>query len=75
MSETPNPDNSVQNSEFMTPLEFFKTYKTSRSVFYREVQAGRLRIRKIGRATRIAVVDAEAWASSLPTQGGEASNG
>ena len=75
MSEISNRNDSVRNPKFMTPSEFFETYKTSRSVFYREVQAGRLRVRKIGRATRIAVSDAEAWASSLPTQGGEASNG
>lgn len=72
MTGAPNSNESGQWAGFMTPPEFMETYKTSRSAFYREVQAGRLRIRKIGRATRIAVADAEAWAASLPTQGGEA---
>jgi len=59
----------------LTVAEFKDRYKISHSAFYREVAANRIPIRKIGRATRIAVADAEAWASSLPTQRGEASNG
>lgn len=55
--------------------DFCDRYATSRSVAYREIAAGRLRVTKIGSATRIKIEDAEAWASSLPTQGGEASNG
>ena len=74
MSDSPTPSDTSRSRGLMTPSEFFETYKTSRSVFYREVQAGRIRIRKIGRSTRIALDDAEAWAASLPTNGGEASN-
>ncbi|GAA5045599.1 hypothetical protein GCM10023208_00240 [Erythrobacter westpacificensis] len=59
----------------LTVAEFKNRYKISHSAFYREVAANRIPIKKIGRATRIALADAEAWASSLPTQGGEASNG
>lgn len=55
--------------------EFCERYAQSRSAVYREIAAGRLRITKISSATRIKIEDAEAWASSLPTQGGEASNG
>lgn len=61
-------------TELLTVREFKSRYKVSHSAFYREVQKG-LPIRKIGRATRIALTDAEAWAASLPTHGGEVSNG
>ena len=62
-------------TELLTVAEFKDRYKISHSAFYREVAAHRIAIRKIGRATRIALTDAEAWAASLPTHGGEASNG
>lgn len=62
-------------SELLTVAEFKDRYKISHSAFYREVAANRITIRKIGRATRIALSDAEEWAASLPTQGGETSNG
>ncbi|MBA4044756.1 helix-turn-helix domain-containing protein [Erythrobacter tepidarius] len=62
-------------TQLLTVAEFKDRFKISHSAFYREVAANRIPIRKIGRATRIAVADAEAWAASLPTQGGEASNG
>lgn len=60
-------------TELLTVREFKSRYKISHSAFYREVQKG-LPIRKIGRATRIALADAEAWAANLPTQTGEAAN-
>lgn len=53
-------------SKLLTVAEFKDRYKISHSAFYREVKANRLRIRKIGRSTRVAVRDAEAWAESLP---------
>jgi len=49
--------------------DFLNIYSISRSAFYREAAAGRIRLTKIGKTTRIAVEDAEAWASSLPTTG------
>lgn len=61
-------------TQFLTVAEFKERYRLSHSQFYREVAKG-LPIRKIGRATRIALADAEAWAASLPTQSGEVSNG
>lgn len=61
-------------TQLLTVAEFKDRFKISHSAFYREVAANRIPIRKIGRATRIALADAEAWAASLPTQGGEASN-
>lgn len=62
-------------TQLLTVAEFKDRYKISHSAFYREVAAHRIPIRKIGRATRISVADAEAWAASLPTHGGELSNG
>lgn len=46
--------------------EFLELYSISRTAFYREVSAGRLPLVKIGKASRIAIDDAEAWAAALP---------
>ena len=46
---------------------FLEHYALSRSEFYRQVNAGRIRLTKIGRASRVALADAEAWVASLPT--------
>ncbi|MEP0391877.1 MAG: helix-turn-helix domain-containing protein [Erythrobacter sp.] len=54
--------------------EFCVKYGVSRSAVYREISASRLRVTHIGRSVRIKVEDAEAWAASLPTKGGEAAN-
>jgi excisionase family DNA binding protein len=51
---------------FYTVAEFMEAYGIGKTKVYREAQAGRLRIVKIGAASRIAVDDAEAWAGSLP---------
>lgn len=61
-------------TEFMTVAEFKSRYRMSHSAFYREAKAGRIPLKKVGRATRVALADAEAWAASLPTQTGETSN-
>lgn len=47
--------------KLLTPAEFQKIYNISHTSFYREVNAGRLRIIKFGRATRVLVEVAEAW--------------
>lgn len=57
---------------YHTIPDFLRTYAVSRTTAYRLVQEGKLRITKIGRASRIAKADARAWADSLPTVGGEA---
>lgn len=44
-------------------------YGLSRSALYREVENGRLRMVKIGKSSRIAREDLEAWAASLPVAG------
>jgi predicted DNA-binding transcriptional regulator AlpA len=53
--------------QLLTVKQFKDRYSISHSAFYREVAANRIPIKKIGRSTRIAVADAEAWAASLPT--------
>jgi len=58
--------------EMMPIAEFCIRYRIGKTTAYREVAAGRLKIRKLGSATRIARADAEAWAASLPTREGEA---
>ncbi len=46
--------------------EFLELYSISRTAFYREVGAGRLTLTKIGKASRVAIDDAEAWIAALP---------
>lgn len=60
--------------ELMTAREFQQRFAISHSEFYRQVSAKRIRITKIGRATRISRADAEAWLASLPTSREEVNN-
>jgi excisionase family DNA binding protein len=50
--------------------EFKARFSISNSKFYREVRAGRIPIRKMGRSTRIAERDAQAWFDNLPVSHG-----
>lgn len=60
------------NKELATKEEFCSDAgDMSHSQFYREVNAGRLRITKIGRRTYVARKDREAYYASLPTVGGD----
>jgi predicted DNA-binding transcriptional regulator AlpA len=56
----------VTSKQLLRIPEFLELYSISRTAFYREVAAGRLTLTKIGKASRVSVVDAEAWASALP---------
>ncbi len=60
---------------FYTVPTFLEAYAISRTEFYRQVQAGKIKLTKIGRCSRISKADAFAWAASLPTVGGEGFNG
>jgi len=62
----------MQLPELLTVADFCDLYSIGKTSFYREVNAGRLKIRKFGSATRVARSDAEAWADALPTIEGEA---
>jgi len=52
--------------ELLKVPDFLELYSVSRTEFYRQVAAGKIRLRKMGRATRIARTDAESWAAGLP---------
>jgi hypothetical protein len=62
----------MQIPELMTVGDFLARYSIGRTTFYREVAAKRLKLRKLGSATRIARSDAEAWANGLPVHEGQA---
>ena len=62
----------MMERELLSVAEFCHCYSIGRTSLYREVNAGRLRLRKFGSATRIARADAEAWANSLPFSDGVA---
>ena len=55
--------------ELMTVEEFLDLFQIGRTTFYREVAAGRLRIVKIGRATRVTKCDAMTWLNSIRKRG------
>ena len=46
--------------------DFCHVYSIGRTLFYDEVAAGRLRVRKVGKKTLVLASDGEAWANSLP---------
>lgn len=58
--------------ELMTVADFLRRYSIGRTTFYREVAAGRITLRKLGIASRVARTDAERWAASLPVREGRA---
>jgi excisionase family DNA binding protein len=61
-------------AELMTVGDFLARYAISRTEFYRQVKAGRIRLTKLGNASRVARSDAEAWVASLPVKTGETAN-
>ena len=63
------------SDNFYTVSAFMAKFAIGRTTLYRAVKEGRLRLTKIGTATRISETDAKRWAESLPTVGGEASHG
>lgn len=46
--------------------EFLSWASIGRTMFYREVNAGRLKINKIGCKTVVTAANAEAWLNALP---------
>ena len=51
--------------KLMTISVFCDSYSVSRSTYYRLADSGAIKPVKIGRATRIALADAEAWFAKL----------
>ncbi|NNC73166.1 MAG: hypothetical protein HKN78_09875 [Sphingomonadaceae bacterium] len=64
----------MDRKELMTVGDFLARYSCSRTEFYRQVNAGRIRLTKLGTASRVAQADADAWVDSLPVKNGEAAN-
>lgn len=58
--------------EMMTVPDFLETYRISRTEFYRQVAAGKIRLTKLGSASRVKRADADAWLASLPVREGVA---
>lgn len=54
---------------FITIKQFCERYNLSRSTVYREINAGRLPVTKIGRATRILESAAIGWQEALIAAG------
>lgn len=59
-------DDNKQNGAF-TLIEFLTWARIGRTKAYEEIDAGRLKIRKLGRKTLILRTDAEAWLENLPS--------
>lgn len=56
--------------ELITVAEFLSRYSISRTEFYRQVNAGRIRLTKLGSASRVSRKDADDWLASLPVRTG-----
>ena len=54
-------------SKLLTIRQACAEYGMSRSSLYREIDAGRLILRKIGKSSRIARDDLDAWMAALPS--------
>lgn len=54
-----------QHPKLMTVADFCRDFSCSRTEFYRQVAAGKIKLLKMGRASRIRLEDAETWLASL----------
>ena len=54
------------NDLFFTVQEFCTTHRIGLTQFYKEVNAGRLALRKLGRKSLVSADAAKAWRDSLP---------
>lgn len=55
-----------EHSGAMTVKEFLDWARISRTTFYKEVNAGRIQLKKVGKRSLVRRADAEAWLDSLP---------
>ena len=58
--------NTLPNKGAFSVNEFLAWASIGRTVFYREVNEGRLKINKIGHKTVVTADNAESWLNSLP---------
>jgi excisionase family DNA binding protein len=56
----------LANQRALSIPQFCQRYGPGKSTAYQEIQAGRLRARKVGRRTLITLDDAERWLRDLP---------
>lgn len=56
----------LSGSGAMSILDFCAWAGIGRSLAYREIESGRLKIRKVGRRTLVTIEAAQAWLNSLP---------
>jgi excisionase family DNA binding protein len=61
-----NGERNISMNKLLTIRQACAEYGLSRSSLYREVDAGRLALRKIGKSSRIARDDLDAWLATLP---------
>ena len=66
--DPPPPQSTEQNQTklFVRIPEAARMMGIGRSSLYKEISASRLKVRKAGRKTLIAVVDIQAWFANLP---------
>lgn len=60
----------METPNLLTVNEFCQRFRVSRASVYRMAAAGKLRLLKIGAATRISEAEAARWLQSLPVRGG-----
>ena len=56
----------MTEKQLYTVGEFLAAFGIGRTTFYAEVKAGRLRMVKLGTASRVTRAAAEAWVAQLP---------
>lgn len=56
----------------LTPAEFCREFNVSKTFLYDQIRKGLLTAVKVGRATRIARIEAERWFADLPEMGKQA---
>lgn len=57
--------NTQTQKQAYSVREFTEAFSIGRTMFYREVNEGRLKIHKIGTKTIVKAVDANAWLETL----------
>lgn len=60
---------NISDRGAMSVDDFCAWASIGRAKFYREVGAGRIKLRKIGRKSIVTMSDAQAWLSALPVVG------
>jgi excisionase family DNA binding protein len=62
-------EGNISMNKLLTIRQACAEYGLSRSALYREVEKGRLPMRKIGKSSRISRDDLDTWLAALPIAG------